>query len=377
VLGAEIPKEEVERILGGLGFAVERRGPDAWRVTPPSFRLDATREVDLVEEIARHYGYDRLPARVRTVPPRVEKDAVRDREHDLYTRLVALGYQEIIPSSMVDPAENAHFADRPPVVLANPLSQEASALRSSTVPSMLRALRWNLDRGQDDLRLFEMGKTYSPQPEGLADERRVLTLGLSGYRRAGSVHESPQPLDIFDLKGDLESLWEAADLPGLRFEAAGCRYYEPGQGGRFTVSGKGLAIFGQINHEIGRDYKLRQAIWLAEIDLEALLGAPARTIAFRGYSKFPAVERDFSLVIPDKQQYREIEDAVRDLRREEIRGLRPVDFFRGGAIAAGHYSLLLRVTFQSPTHTLTSQEVSAMSQQILDALAPLGVRLRT
>jgi len=82
-------------------------------------------------------------------------------------------------------------------------------------------------------------------------------------------------------------------------------------------------------------------------------------------------------VIPDRQQYREIEDAVRDLRREEIQGLRPVDFFRSGAIAAGHYSLLLRVTFQSPTHTLTSQEVSAMSQQILDALAPLGVRLRT
>jgi phenylalanyl-tRNA synthetase beta chain len=376
VLGAEVSWEEVERILRALGFQLHRRGPDAWRVTPPTFRLDVAREVDLIEEIARHYGYDRLPARLRTAPPRVERDVGREKEHAMAARLVALGYREIIPSSMVDPAENARFTDRPPVALGNPLSQEASALRSSPVPSMLHALGWNLDRGQNDVRLFEMGRTYSPRPEGLADERRALTLGLSGYRRVGSVHEAERALDFFDLKGDLEALLEIVELPGLEFEAVGCRYYEPGRSGRFVAGGKTLALFGEISRPITREYKLRQTAWLAEIDLDALLAAAPRAVAFRGYSKFPAVERDFSLVIPEARTYGEIENAVRGLRLEDLRDVRPADFFRGEGIAAGHYSLLLRVTFQSATRTLTSDEVSAMSRRIVDVLGSLGIRLR-
>ncbi len=378
VLGAEVPWEEVERILRALGFGIERRGSDAWRVASPPFRLDVTREVDLVEEIARHYGYDRLPARLRTAPPRVEKDAIREKEHTIASRLVALGYREIIPSSMVDPEENARFTDRPPVILANPLSQEASALRSSTVPSMLHALRWNLDRGQTDVRLFEMGRTYSPRREGLADERRVLTLGLTGSRHSGSVHEDQRELDAFDLKGDLEALFATFDLPGLEFSPEGCGYFEPGRSGRFVTGENVLALFGQPNSQVARDYKLRQPMWLAEVNLypDGLLAASPRAAAFLGYSKFPAVERDFSLVIPDARKYSEIEAAVRGLNLDDLQDVRPVDLFRGEGIAAGHYSLLLRVTFQSATRTLTSDEVGAASQRILEALAPLGIRLR-
>ncbi|MBZ5514622.1 MAG: phenylalanine--tRNA ligase subunit beta [Acidobacteriia bacterium] len=235
VLGAEISWEEVERILRGLGFQTERRAMEGWSVAPPSFRPDVSREVDLVEEVARHYGYDKLPARLRTVPPRVEKDLVREKELAISARLVALGYREIIPSSMVDPAENERFTDRPSIKLANPLSQEASALRSSAMPSMLRALRWNLDRGQSDLRFFEVGRTYSPRAEGLADERRVLALGLTGNRRGVSVHDGERALDFFDLKGDLEALFDAFGMNGLRFEATGCNYFEAARSGRFML----------------------------------------------------------------------------------------------------------------------------------------------
>ena len=173
---------------------------------------------------------------------------------------MALGYREIIPSSMVDPEENARFTDRPPVVLANPLSQDASALRSSPVPSMVHALRWNLDRGQNDVRLFEMGKTYSPRAEGSPDERRVLTLGLTGHRRASSVHDNEKALDFFDLKGDLEVLFEAFGLEDLSFETAGGDYLEAGRSGRFTLKGESLAVFGQLGSTIARDYKLRQDV---------------------------------------------------------------------------------------------------------------------
>ena len=378
VLGAEISWEEVERILRALGFQTERRGTEGWRVTPPSFRLDVTREVDLVEEVARHYGYDKLPARLRSAPPRVEKDLVRERELTISARLVALGYREIIPSSMVDPEENKRFADpdRPPVALANPLSQEASALRSSAIPSMLQALRWNLDRGQNDLRLFEIGKTYSPRAEGLADERRVLTLGLTGDRRAASVHDHERALDFFDLKGDLEVLFEAFGIGDLRFETTGCSYFDADQSGRFTTNGETLVVLGQLSAPIARDYKLRQDVWLADVDLDLLLKTPLRSFAFREFSKFPAVERDFSLLLPEDRTYREMEDAVRGLGLEALQNLSPGDVFRGGALAAGHYSLLLRVVFQSPTRTLTSEEVAEMSQRVLEALKPLGIRLR-
>jgi phenylalanyl-tRNA synthetase beta chain len=379
VLGAEVGAEDIERILKSLGFEIHRARSGSWRVSPPTFRLDVTREVDLVEEIARHYGYDRLPARLRTAPPHVERDALREKELAISTRLVALGYREIIPSSMLDPEENGRFTDRPPVVFGNPLSQEASALRSTTVPSMLHALGWNLDRGQNNLRLFELGRTYSPRPEGLADERRVLTLGLTGYRQPVAVYEGEKEKGItfYDFRGDIESLFEAHDLPDLEFVADACRCYEPGQSGRFVAGECVVAVFGQLRSDLARDYKLRQPVWVAEIDLDALLGFPTRAFSFRAFSKFPAVERDFSLVVPEHRTYREIEGAVRGLKLEELQALEPLEVFRGGNVAAGFYSLLLRATFQSTTQTLTGEEASAMSQRIVEALNGLGVKLRS
>jgi phenylalanyl-tRNA synthetase beta chain len=377
ILGAEVPWEEVERILRALGFQTERRGTEGWRVTPPSFRLDVMREVDLVEEVARHFGYDRLPTRLRPAPPRVERDVSREKDLALSAKLVSLGYREIIPPSMVDPEENARFTDRPPVVLANPLSQEASVLRSSTVPSMLRALRWNLDRGQNDLRFFETGKTYTPRGQGLPEEQRVLTLGLCGHRHPSSLHTSERPLDFFDLKGDLEILLELFEVPGLRFEPSPGSYYAKGLSGCYIAGDRRLAVFGQLSPDVVREYKLRQAVWLAEVDLEHLVCFPLKMRSFVPFSKFPLVERDFSVVVPEVVPYRVLEETLRALNLEVVQSLRPVDVFRGGSIPPGHYSLLLRITFQSPSRTLTSEEIAQAGQRVVAALAALGVRLRT
>jgi len=401
ILGADIPGEEIERILWALGFEIEalvsdrhdggalasaplpqERNPahgQCW-VVPPSFRLDVAREVDLIEELARHFGYDLLPMRVGPAPPRFERDARRDKELTVSSILVGLGYREIIAPSMVDPDENARFTDRPPVTLLNPLSQEASALRSTAVPGMLRALGWNLDRDQRDLRLFEVGKTYAALPrtrEGLPDERRVLTLGASGHRRQASVHDQEKPLDFFDLKGDLETLFAAFDVPELRFEPSGCQYYELGLGGRFADADGTLVVFGQLSREIAAGHKLRQAVWLAEVDFQRLLARPLRAPTFRAYSKFPAVERDFSLILPDGVRYSEVEQAVRSSLETAVQSFQPVDVFRGGSVPPGHYSLLLRVVFCSLSHTLTSEEVEQLSQRLVEALEPLNIRLRS
>jgi phenylalanyl-tRNA synthetase beta chain len=376
ILGAEILWEQVERTLQSLGFMTERRGTEGWRVTPPSFRLDVTREVDLIEEVARHFGYDRLPARVRPAPPRVERDTTREKELAVSNLLCSLGYYETIQSSLVDPEENSRFADQPPVVLANPLSQDASALRTSAAPSMIHALRWNLDRDQNDVRLFELGKTYAWSGNRTPEERRVLTLGLTGHRRLASVHDSERALDLFDLKGDLEALLGLFEIAGIEFGGARCGHYEASQSGRFTAQGETLALFGRLSREIERDYKLRQSAWLAEVDFERLLAFLLRARAYHPFSKFPAVERDFSLVVPEAVTFAHLQAALQSVTGEELQSLRPVDLFRGGSIPAGHYSLLLRVTFQSQAHTLTSEEISAASQRVMAALEPLGVSLR-
>jgi len=376
ILGTEISWEEVEQILQSLGFMTKRLGTEGWQVTPPSFRLDVTREVDLIEEVARHFGYDRLPARLRPAPPRLERDATREKELAVSYLLCSLGYYETIQFSLVDPVENSRFTDQTPVVLANPLSQDASALRTSAGLSMVRALRWNLDRDQNDVRLFELGKTYALSGSGTPEERRVLTLGLTGHRRLASVHDSERVLDLFDLKGNLEALLGLFEIAGIDFGSAGCGHYEAGQSGRFTAQGETLVCFGRLSREIERDYKLRQPAWLAEVDFERLVAFPLRARTYRPFSKFPAVERDFSLVVPEAVTYAQLQAALQRLTREEIQSLRPVDLFRGGSIPAGHYSLLLRVTFQSPAHTLTSEEISAASQTVVAALEPLGVCLR-
>lgn len=383
VLGTYIPEEEIERILGSLGFQFKEGKRAGWLVVPPSFRLDVSREVDLIEELARHHGYDLLPARARSAPPRRERDDRREKELAVSTILLSLGYREIIPPSMVDPEENARFTDRPPVPLTNPLSQEASAMRSTPIPSMIRALRWNLDRDQGDLRFFELGKTYSRSrtfAKGLPEERRVLTLGLSGHRRPPSVHESEEEkeklLVFFDLKGDLETLLAAFEIAELGFESNGHPYHQRGSAGRFTAQGEPLALFGRLSNEIAREYKLRETVWLAELDFERLIHLPLRQRAFHPYSSFPAVERDFSLLVPESVTYSMLESEIRALGFEEIQSFGPVDFLPAGKIAAEYYSLLLRVRFQSQSRTLTGDEVSKAGGKLLAVLKPLGVRLR-
>jgi phenylalanyl-tRNA synthetase beta chain len=380
MLGTDVESAAITRHLGALGFSVESAGDASWRVIPPSFRLDVEGEIDLVEEVARLYGYDELPMRVRAAPPSFERDLRREKELAISATLTALGYREIIVPSMVDPAENARFTDEEPVRLLNPLSQDASAMRSTPVPGMLRALRWNLDRGQTDVRFFEVGKIYTSSErtsEGLPAEYRVLTIGATGARRPPGVHDSVRALDFFDLKGDIKTLLGNFEVREPVLTTAVLRYHEPGLGATFTANGSVLAKFGQLHHEVAREYKLRQPVDLAEIDLDALLALDLRRRSFRAFSRFPAVERDLSLLVPRGVTYRQIAEAVEAAALAELQDFRAVDRFEGGALPADHYSLLLRIVLQSPDRTLTSEEADAARGQIVAALDPLAIRLRS
>ncbi len=389
-LGMLPAAEEVERILQGLGFEVKKGGKgrnesETWQVTPPPFRLDVSLPVDLVEEVARHVGYDRLPMRVRPAPPRTDRDSAREIEHRLYERLRGLGYSEIIAYPMVDPEENARFTDRPPVKLENPLSQEASVMRSSPLPGMLGALKWNLDRDRGNLQLFEMGKTYSAQGKDLPDERWVLTLAVTGDRVRPSPLSPGQATTLLDLKGDIESLLAIFDVAPLKWKTDSiAAAYSPKLSARLISRGETLAVCGELAENFKSDYKLlRHTVLLAELDWERIRARGLRKPQFRSFSRYPAVERDFSLVVPGNVSYAEITRAVYEAQVGEMKTVEPFDRMGGGGVhsvhgvPADHYGLLLRVTFQSAERTLTNEEVTGFSEKILKSLETISVRIRT
>ena len=376
ILGTDIPWENVVRVLRSLGFALEEGVAGEGRVFAPSFRLDVAGEVDLIEEVARHTGYDRLPARLRPAPPQPYRDARRERVLAISKTLTALRYHEILTYSLVDPAENLLFSSHPAVRLSNPLSQEASVLRTTPIPSLLAVLAWNLDRHQTDLRLFEIGKIYRAFPARTPQENDVLVLGLCGNRRAQTVHDQEKRTDFFDLKGHLESLLGEFAIPELHFVPETDDHFEKSLSGRFLSRSEPLAQLGRLRGEILAHYKLRSEVWLGEVDLERLFTFDLMARSFQAYAKYPAAERDLSLILPAEVRYDQVAEAVRKLDMPEVLDFQPVDLYAGQSIEEGKYSLLVRIKLQSASGTLENEKITAACERIVASLAPLGISLR-
>jgi len=377
VLGEKIEAAEISRILRRLGFElIPEPGEDIeFTVQVPSWRLDVEREIDVIEEIARLHGYDKfantLPAYVGSV---VElPDAEKERK--LRTSLLGLGYDEAISLTFISHADAEQFSAVPVIELANPLSEEASVMRTSMVPGMLNMLAYNLNRGSDNVRLFEAGNVFEAAGEKTAEFKRVC-MGATGSALNASVHQSARPLSFFDIKGDVETLLSAFQHGGTDYKAEAADYYHPGRSACAVVDGEVVAQFGQIHPEIATGRKLKQDVFVAEIYLDRLYERGLRAVRYAALPRYPAVERDFSFVFDDSIAFAKIARTVAGLSLTELRSFVPVEVFRGGAIPAGKYSLLLRATFQSGERTLLEGEVARWSAEIVKALEDLGGILR-
>jgi phenylalanyl-tRNA synthetase beta chain len=393
VMGADVPDKEIEAILTALGFAPVRvdatRGRTgslmaAWECRLPSSRQDVAREIDLVEEVARHYGFDKFPARL----PPAKQPAARlphaEAEDRLRERLRALGYHEIVTIPLVDPERDALFrADRIAAArIANPLAEDASILRTSGVVTMATALEWNLNRGQRNVRLFELGKSYQVQG-GAPAETRTLTLGATGLAREKSLHETTRQYSFADLKGDLDSLAEF--VGGVEWKAGGPAWLNPSNAATLALARPpadgALGVAGQLARRAAERFKLRQDVFVAELVLEPLYAgyrAAQAGLRYTPLSRFPAVERDFSLILPEGARFAQVAEAIRALRIAEIAEIQAVDLFHGDHIPAGKYSLLVRVNFQSHETTLTEAQLADFSARIVATLEHrLGAVLRT
>ncbi len=299
-------------------------------------------------------------------------------------RLLALGYNESLSSTFI-PQEDARFfaggASAEPVRIANPLSEEASFMRTSLVPGLLLQVAYNLNRGNADVRLFEAGHVYAMQGEAV-DEHNSLVFVGSGAAREPGVHGKPEPLNFFHVKGDIEQLLAAFDRArSLRFDRDVPAWLHPGRAARAQIvaeSGAGttVAIFGQLHPEVAAARKLKQDVFIAEIFVEALYRLALRQPAYTPVSKYPAVERDFSFVLPEGVEFDSIRRKLSSLAIAELTTILPAETFRGGSLAAGTYSFLLRVRFQSAERTLRDDEVANWSQQIVKSVESLGGSLR-
>jgi phenylalanyl-tRNA synthetase beta chain len=391
VMGADVPDREIEETLSALGFAPVRSDANrgsadslvaTWSCTAPSWRGDVTREIDLIEEIARHYGYDKFPPRLPPARQPAARPLNAPEEERLRERLVALGYEEIVAIPLVDPERDLIFrpADRAIAKIGNPLSEDASVMRTSGAVSMVTALEWNLNHAQKNVRLFEFGKAYEVRNEKPV-ETRTLTLGATGLAREQSIYEPAREFSFADLKGDVDQIltlaggaqWKPAEKPWLANSRAA-------QLSLYANGGQAIGVAGQLARAVAQRFKIRQDVYLAELPLEPLLEAISKHSAVlrcEPLPRFPVVERDFSLVLADRTTFENIEEAVCGLAIPELRRIEAVDLFRGGPIPAGKYSLLLRVTFQSDQATLTETQLTDFSARITSALGgKLGATLR-
>jgi phenylalanyl-tRNA synthetase beta chain len=384
ILGGNLDAGEIFRILKKLGFELipEGQADAQFRVQIPSWRLDVEREIDVIEEIARLHGYDKfentLPAYSGAVVelPHAAVDAT------LRGRALALGYNEAVSLTFISHADAERFSSAKVLEVDNPLSEEASVMRTSMAPGMLDMLAWNLNRDSENVRLFEMGHVYEMSGgERVEPARACMGATLAAVKSSlpvgGALDVSKNELaaaaEAFrSFKGDVENLLAPYAGSELSFDRETAEYFHPGRAARALLDGAVVAQFGQVAEAVKAERKLRQDVFLAEIDLERLHGLGLRTVKFAPLGKYPAVERDFSFVFGDEVEFEAMQRAVMNLRLSALRSFVPVEIFRGGSIGAGKYSILLRVRLQSDEGTLRDEQIAQWSSQIVAALQGLG-----
>jgi phenylalanyl-tRNA synthetase beta chain len=399
----------VHQYLTSLGCELDPKTTDTFEVELPSWRLDLEREIDLIEEVARVYGYNRFANTLPTALPVIAHPTAA-KEAAIRTRLLALGYSESISSTFAsqhdadlfyEPQNRVpHVRDSSivanvgisgssntstmPVPMENPLSEEASLLRPSLVPGMLNMLAHNLNRDVKNVRLFEQGQIFTGTvpPDGpfLSEvhESPQLTLGLTGDIAATERYTAQSP-HFFELKGAIESILSLFTPPGgtaaLTFTAEAPAWLQPGRSAMALVNNQPIVHFGELAHSQLEARKLRQPVYLAQLDLAKLYELPLKKVTAHDLSRYQAVERDFSFVFPDPVQWHTITSAIRALSINELQDLKPVEVWRNAKFP-GVYSLLLRTIFQSYDRTLRDEELTQWSTSIIGTLTSLGGTLR-
>ena len=389
-LGVRLETETVGELLARLGFGVARVG-ETLHVTPPDHRLDIGEglvgQADLIEEIARLYGYDRIPETqiADRLPPQVGNPAL-EREEAVRDLLAALALQEVVTYRITSPAREARRlapgapVDEPDYVrLANPISADRTVMRRSLLASMLEVVAANA-RGRERIAFFEIAPVFLPRPQGgLPDEPVRLALALRGPRHPGAWAEPAAPaMDFFDLKGVIEALLAGLHLSPGRLEPLDDASFHPGKAARLSLGEQPVGVLGEIHPQVCARYDLPPgAVLAAELDLEALLAQAPDRFAVRSPSAFPPVLEDLAVVVDEGLVAEQVEACIRQAGAPLLQEVRLFDLYRGEQIGPGKKSLAYALTYQAPDRTLTDEEAARVRARIVRSLAQqLGATLR-
>ena len=386
LLGIEVPSSEVEEILTRLGFSLAAK-TGGYDVGVPSFRPDVTREEDLIEEVGRHNGYDRLPATlpvVRSIQDSGTPEVLGEQR--LKQCLVAAGCREIMSSSLSSLLEQSGFVGQVEdlVSINNPISEELSVLRAHLVPGLLGAVAHTLNHGQTSLRLFEVGRCFAgPLTDDGVTEYWSMAIALTGSQRRDHWKDVSTPVDFYDLKGIVEHVtkqmawpkwqWGAGKSPGI--DQSATALIRNGAGGNIPA---GWA--GRISADTAQTFDIDAEVWVVELNIDKPIGLPHPTTPYRPVSRFPGGSRDVALVLPEGSDYGVVETTVRVAAAEAmlpLAGITLIEIYKGDEIPPGHRGMTLRFTFRAADRTLTAAEIEAGQKKLVDTLSKkLGARQR-
>jgi phenylalanyl-tRNA synthetase beta chain len=399
LLGATVAAEgitaaAIETVLGALGCklasqqvgeSASRRGMDAaWLVTLPTWRLDLEREIDLIEEVARVYGYNRFANTLPAFGTGVKALEWAESEAAVRRTLLALGLHEAIGSTFCSAADAALTAPQPgqSVPLGNPLSEEAGLLRPSLVPGMLAMVGGNLHRDVSDVRLFEMGTVFSGTTEKV-EERPALAFGVAGALPEVSPLHAVRAFEFHDLKGMVEQVLERFQMRAMYFDRFPAesgltpQWLHPYRSARVVAEGVTVGWLGQAHPREAAARKFKEPVWVGELYLDRLYKLPLRKPLARELSRFQPVRRDFSLILNESIAWETIDSALAALQIPELVDWRVREVFRDARLGKGEYSLLLGVTFQAADRTLREEELQSFWARVVEAVGKAGARLRS
>lgn len=385
ILGTGLSAAEMAKLLVKLGLSVKRGAGGKLAVSVPTFRPDLERPIDLVEEVARIHGYGKIPEtmpRVTVAPlsrPRYHREAEAVRE-----ALAGVGLTEALLYGFTSEDALDPFAETgaQPVRITNPLSSEQALMITTLLPGLLDAMRVNASRQRPHCRLFALQRVFRrPMAIGPSDEPRRVAGLMSGPRVPGAWERAGEAIDFYDIKGVVEDVLDALGISGAaifqRGEAYG--FLHPGAFAYVLVGNRRVGFVGQLHPDVVARWELKEKVFAFELDFEAVAElAAAQTPRFAELSRFPFVERDLALVVPERIPAVEVEKAIQDSGVDLVEGVRIFDVYRGQGIASGMKSLAVTVRFASNERTLTDAEIEGAQGLIVTALkTTLGAELRT
>jgi phenylalanyl-tRNA synthetase beta chain len=365
--GLDVSIERAADILRALEFEVELSSEEKQlRAAPPSFRVDIYREEDLVEEVARHVGYDLVDETLPAWGGAGSYLPNNERRRRARRALVNLGFDEAYTFSFINGERDRIFrpAGVETPIIMNPIDVNQSHMRGTLLTGLMDSLQHNFNQGQRDVKLFEIGRIFESVPDSERPaEREMLAFVMTGSLSPDAWRER-RAVDFYDLKGAVETLLAGLNLSGFTIERSRVEYLHPGQSASLSRGGVELARFGRLHPRIASQYKLRQPVYLAELEFEKLLVMEADKVRYSALPKLPSTSRDVSALVPDDAAWGDIESAIAGLAISEIASVKLFDTFKGKDMPEGYHSLAFRVTYRGDGRTLTDEEVNSMHERV-------------